>query len=153
MTQRIEKYLVILEKMKFLHTMVRVRDLDTSLTFYCDILGLKEMRRKEVPAGKFTLVFLATAQWEAEIELTYNWEWDEEYQTGRSWGHLAYEVDNIYEYCEMLQGKGVIINRPPWDGKMAFIKSPDDVSIEILQKWNALEVTSPWKDMDNIWTW
>lgn len=139
--------------MKFLHTMVRVRDLEESLHFYCDILGLKELRRKENQAGKFTLVFLATHQWEAELELTYNWGSEEIYETGRSWGHLAYEVDNIYEYCEMLQKAWVIINRPPRDGYMAFIKSPDNVSIEILQKWEALEVKAPWKDMENIWTW
>ncbi len=139
--------------MKFLHTMVRVRDLDESLQFYCDTLWLKEMRRKEVSAGKFTLVFLATAQGEPEVELTYNWEWDEKYETGRSWWHLAYSVENIYEYCEMLQEKWVTINRPPRDGKMAFIKSPDDVSIEILQDGDALEPQSPWKDMDNIWSW
>ncbi len=139
--------------MKFLHTMVRVRDLDESLKFYCDILGLKEIRRKEVPAGKFTLIFLATAEWESEIELTYNWEGDEKYETWRSWGHLAFEVDNIYEYCEKLQQAGVTINRPPRDGYMAFIKSPDDVSIEILQAWEALEIRAPWKDMENIWTW
>ena len=139
--------------MKYLHTMVRVRDLDESLTFYCDILGLKEIRRKEVPAGKFTLVFLATAEWEPELELTYNWEWDEVYETGRSWWHLAYQVDDIYDYCTMLQEKWVTINRPPRDGKMAFIKSSDDVSIEILQKWEALQEQAPWKDMENIWSW
>ena len=139
--------------MKYLHTMVRVKNLDESLKFYCDILGLKEIRRKEVPAGKFTLVFLATQEGAPEIELTYNWEWDEEYSTGRSWWHLAYEVDNIYEYCEYLQKHGITINRPPRDWKMAFIKSPDDVSIEILQEWEALEIKTPWKDMDNIGSW
>lgn len=139
--------------MKYLHTMVRVRDLEESLHFYCDILWLKETRRKEVKAGKFTLVFLATQEGAPEVELTYNWEWNEEYQTGRSWGHLAYEVDNIYEYCGMLQAKWVTINRPPRDGKMAFIKSPDDVSIEILQSGDALPIQDPWKDMENIGTW
>lgn len=133
--------------------MVRVSNLEESLQFYTNILGLKEMRRKEVLAGEFTLIFLATAGWEAELELTYNWENNEKYETGRSWWHLAYEVENIYEYCEMLQTNGVIINRPPRDGYMAFIKSPDDVSIEILQKWKALEIISPWKDMDNIGNW
>ncbi len=139
--------------MKYLHTMVRVRDLDESLTFYCDILGLKEISRKENEAGKFTLVFLATENGAPEVELTYNWGSEEVYETGRSWGHLAYEVDDIYDYCEMLQIKWVLINRPPRDGYMAFIKSPDDVSIEILQKWNALPIQSPWKDMENIWKW
>ena len=139
--------------MKFLHTMVRVRNLEESLSFYVDILGLKELRRKENQAWQFTLVFLATAEWEAELELTYNWGSEEVYETGRSWWHLAYEVDNIYEYCEMLMEKWVRINRPPRDGKMAFIKSPDDVSIEILQAWEALEIKSPWKDMENIGKW
>lgn len=139
--------------MKFLHTMVRVSNLEESISFYTDILGLQEIKRKEVPAWEFTLAFLATAPWEAELELTYNWGNTENYKTGRSWGHLAYEVDNIYEYCEMLQEKGVVINRPPRDGNMAFIKSPDNVSIEILQAWPALEIKSPWKDMENIWSW
>jgi len=133
--------------------MIRVRDLDESLSFYVDTLGLIETRRKEVPAGKFTLVFLATTQGEPEIELTYNWGSTEVYETGRSWWHLAYSVDNIYEYCSMLQEKGVTINRPPRDGRMAFIKSPDDVSIEILQEWDALEVMDPWKDMESIGEW
>lgn len=133
--------------------MVRVKDLDESLKFYIDTLGLIETKRKEVPAGEFTLVFLATAPWEPELELTYNWGSEEVYETGRSWGHLAYEVENIYQYCSMLQVKWVIINRPPRDGKMAFIKSPDDVSIEILQAWDALEVQAPWKDMESIGKW
>jgi len=128
--------------------MVRVKDLEESLNFYVNILGLKEIRRKEVPAGKFTLVFLATAEGEAEIELTYNWGNEEVYETGRSWGHLAFEVDDIYEYCEMLMEKGVIINRPPRDGWMAFIKSPDNVSIEILQKVNE---KGNWKILGEIW--
>ncbi|NDK09391.1 lactoylglutathione lyase [Candidatus Gracilibacteria bacterium] len=139
--------------MKFLHTMVRVHDLEESLNFYCDILGLKEIRRKENEAGKFTLVFLATHDGAPEVELTYNWGSEENYKTGRSWGHLAYEVENIYEYCEMLQNKGVTILRPPRDGFMAFIKSPDDVSIEILQKGNALEPQSPWNEMENVGSW
>jgi len=139
--------------MKYLHTMVRVRDLDESLKFYVDALGLVEVRRKEVPQGEFTLVFLATAPWEPELELTYNWGSEEVYETWRSWWHLAYEVDNIYEYCSMLQEKGIIINRPPRDGRMAFIKSPDNVSIEILQAWDALEIQDPWKDIENIGEW
>lgn len=133
--------------------MIRVSNLEESLKFYIDTLGLIETKRKEVPAGKFTLIFLATEQWEAEVELTYNWGSEEKYETGRSWGHLAYEVENIYEYCEMLQEKGVVINRPPREGKMAFIKSPDNVSIEILQIWDALELKNPWKDMENIGSW
>jgi len=133
--------------------MVRVRDLEESLNFYVNTLGLKEIRRKEVSAGKFTLVFLATTEWEAELELTYNWDSQEVYETGRSWWHLAYEVDDIYEYCEMLMKKWVTINRPPRDGWMAFIKSPDNISIEILQKWTKKEIKSPWKDMDNIGDW
>lgn len=139
--------------MKFLHTMVRVSNLEESLKFYIDTLGLIEIKRKEVPAGEFTLIFLATAPWEAELELTYNWGSEEKYETGRSWWHLAYEVDNIYDYCTMLQDKWVIINRPPRDGKMAFIKSPDNVSIELLQAWAPLEVISPWKDMESISNW
>lgn len=138
--------------MKFLHTMVRVSNLEESLRFYIDTLGLIETKRKEVPAGEFTLIFLATALWEAELELTYNWWSEEKYETGRSWWHLAYEVENIYEYCEMLSDKWVIINRPPRDGKMAFIKSPDGVSIEILQE-GTLEIHAPWKDMENIGSW
>lgn len=139
--------------MKYLHTMVRVRDLEESLKFYCEILGLQELRRKENTSWEFTLVFLATHDWAPEIELTYNWGSSEVYETGRSWGHLAFEVENIYEYCSMLQEKWVIINRPPRDGYMAFIKSPDDVSIEIIQRGSALEIQAPWKDMQNIWSW
>lgn len=139
--------------MKFLHTMVRVSNLEESLRFYIDTLGLIETKRKEVPAGKFTLVFLATNSWEVELEITYNWGSEEKYETGRSWWHLAYEVENIYEYCVMLQKKWVIINRPPRDGKMAFIKSPDNVSIEILQQWESLELRYPWKDMESIGSW
>jgi len=139
--------------MKYLHTMVRVKNLEESLKFYTQVIGLKELRRTENEKGQFTLVFLATAQWEPELELTYNWWSDEVYETGRSWWHLAYRVDNIYEFCENAMKHGVEINRPPRDGYMAFIKSPDDVSIEILQQWEALEIKSPWKDMENIWNW
>jgi lactoylglutathione lyase len=139
--------------MKFLHTMIRVGNLEKSLDFFIETLWLIETKRKENEAWKFTLVFLATEVWAPEIELTYNWWSDEVYETGRSWWHLAFEVDNIYEYCEMLQSKWVTINRPPKEGKMAFIKSPDDVSIEILQKWEALLIQSPWKDMENIGNW
>jgi len=133
--------------------MVRVSNLEESLKFYTQVIGLKEVTRKEVPAGKFTLVFLATEQWEPELELTYNWGSEEVYETGRSWWHLAYRVENIYEFCENAMEHWVDINRPPRDGHMAFIKSPDGVSIEILQARDSLEVKSPWKDMENIGTW
>ncbi len=139
--------------MKYLHTMVRVADLEASLYFYCDLLGLKEIRRKEVPAGRFTLVFLATSSdAEAQVELTYNWD-TENYTGGRNFGHLAYEVENIYEICQRLQQGGVTINRPPRDGRMAFVRSPDGISIELLQKGEALDIENPWKDMKNIGEW
>jgi lactoylglutathione lyase len=139
--------------MKFLHTMVRVRDLDLSLDFYINKLGLVETKRKDVPAGKFTLIFLATAIGEAEIELTHNWGSEEEYTTGRNFGHLAFEVDDIYQTCQQLQDAGVIINRPPRCGGMAFIKSPDNVSIELLQKGDSLTPQEPWLSMENTGTW
>lgn len=139
--------------MKYLHTMVRIRDLEESLKFYTQVIGLKELRRMENEKWKFTLVFLATQEWEPELELTYNWWSEEVYETGRSWWHLAYRVKDIYGFCENAMKHGVEINRPPRDGHMAFIKSPDDVSIEILQEWDALEIKSPWKDMENIGTW
>lgn len=139
--------------MKFLHTMVRVKDLDASLDFYINKLGLIETKRKEVPAGKFTLIFLATAEGEAEIELTYNWGSEEEYSTGRNFGHLAFAVDDIYQLCQQLQDAGVVINRPPRCGKMAFVKSPDNVSIELLQKGEPLPPQEPWLSMENTGTW
>lgn len=139
--------------MKFLHTMVRVNDLDSSLDFYINKLGLVEVRRHDVPEGKFTLIFLATKEGEAEIELTHNWGSEEEYSTGRNFGHLAFEVDNIYQTCQKLQASGVIINRPPRCGKMAFVKSPDNVSIELLQKGAALTPQEPWSSMKNIGSW
>lgn len=139
--------------MKFLHTMLRVKDLEESLNFYINQLGLVETKRKEVPAGKFTLIFLATAEGEPEIELTYNWENEEEYSTGRFFGHLAFEVDDIYVLCDKLQNQGVIINRPPRCGRMAFVKSPDGVSIELLQKGQALAPQEPWSSMENTGTW
>jgi lactoylglutathione lyase len=132
--------------------MIRVKDLNTSLAFF-NKLGLKELRRKEVPAGKFTLVFLATNENEPEIELTYNWENLEDYSTGRNFGHMAFEVEDIYQLCEKLQASGIVINRPPRDGYMAFIKSPDNQSIELLQKGNPLPVQLPWSEMPNIGTW
>ncbi len=140
--------------MKYLHTMVRVSDLDASLDFYCNKLGLVETRRKEIEAGRFTLIFLAPAGdgIGSELELTYNWD-REEYGEGRNFGHLAYEVDNIYDLCQSLMDKGVIINRPPRDGRMAFVRSPDGISIELLQAGDALPAQEPWASMENTGHW
>lgn len=139
--------------MKYLHTMVRVSDLDKSLDFYCKKLGLVEIRRKDVPQGRFTLVFLAApGDEEAQIELTYNWD-PEDYGEGRNFGHLAYSVENIYETCQRLMDQGVVINRPPRDGRMAFIRSPDNISIELLQKGPSLAKMEPWASMENIGHW
>lgn len=139
--------------MKYLHTMVRVRDLDASLAFYCDALGLEEVRRKDVEKGRFTLVFLAApGDHNAQIELTHNWD-DEEYSGGRNFGHLAYEVDDIYATCAHLQACDVTINRPPRDGHMAFVRSPDGISIELLQKGEALAPQEPWASMENSGSW
>lgn len=139
--------------MKYLHTMVRVSDLEASLEFYCDQLGLTELSRRESEQGRFTLVFLAAPGDEnAQIELTYNWD-PEIYGEGRNFGHLAYQVDNIYEVCERLQQKGVTINRPPRDGRMAFIRSPDNISIELLQAGKPLPVQEPWASMPNTGKW
>ena len=139
--------------MKYLHTMVRVSDLDASLDFYCDKLGLEELRRKEVEAGRFTLVFLAApGDSEAQVELTYNWD-REEYGEGRNFGHLAYRVDDIYATCQRLMDGGVTINRPPRDGHMAFVRSPDNISIELLQKGDALPPQEPWASMENSGSW
>ena len=139
--------------MKYLHTMVRVRDLENSLEFYCTHLGLIETRRKDIPAGKFTLIFLAAPESpEAEIELTHNWE-PEEYDEGRNFGHLAFAVDDIYATCQKLLDAGVIINRPPRDGHMAFVRSPDNISIELLQKGDALPASEPWASMENTGKW
>lgn len=137
---------------QFLHSMIRVSDLNETIAFF-NLLGLKEMRRKEVPQGEFTLVFLACTEGNAEIELTYNWDSDEEYTNGRNFGHLAFRVDDIYEMCETLQNKGVIINRPPRDGHMAFVKTPDNISIELLQRGDALPEQEPWKSMENSGSW
>lgn len=140
--------------MKYLHTMVRVRDIDASLRFYCEGLGLREVRRKEVPEGKFTLVFLAAPESpEAEIELTCNWDSDEDYGSARNFGHLAFRVDDIYAACAHLQAMGVTINRPPRDGHMAFVRSPDLISIELLQKGDALAPAEPWASMPNTGHW
>ena len=139
--------------MKYLHTMVRVTDLDASLRFYRDALGLTVLRTKEHPQGRFTLVYLAAAGDEdAQVELTYNWD-AEVYTGGRNFGHLAYAVNNIYEACEKLQAHGVTILRPPRDGRMAFVRSPDDISVELLQKGDALPPQAPWTDMPNVGTW
>ena len=140
--------------MRYLHTMIRVRDLDASLRFFTELLGLREVRRKEVPQGHYTLVFLAAPGQEdvAEVELTYNWD-DEEYKGGRNFGHLAYEVDDIYAACKRLQDGGVTINRPPRDGRMAFVRSPDGISIELLQKGGALAPAEPWASMQNTGSW
>ena len=146
--------------MKYLHTMVRVADLDQALDFYCNKLGLKEVRRKDSEKGRFTLVFLAASDDEEqsqaerapEIELTYNWD-PEKYDGGRNFGHLAYEVDDIYATCEKLMKAGVTINRPPRDGNMAFVRSPENISIEILQKGEAKKPGEPWTSMANVGTW
>lgn len=139
--------------MKYLHTMVRVTDLDTSLAFYCDKLGLRELRRTENANGRFTLVFLAAPGDEtAQVELTYNWD-PERLSGGRNFGHLAYAVDDIYALCQHLMDSGVTINRPPRDGRMAFVRSPDNVSIELLQEGAPLPAKAPWKDMPNTGEW
>ncbi len=140
--------------MKYLHSMVRVRDLDASLRFYCEGLGLREVRRKEVPEGKYTLVFLAAPDSpDAEIELTYNWDSAEDYGSARNFGHLAFRVEDIYATCARLQAMGVAVNRPPRDGHMAFVRSPDLISIELLQKGDALPPAEPWASMPNSGVW
>jgi lactoylglutathione lyase len=139
--------------MKYLHTMVRVTDLDASLKFYCDALGLHEVARKDVPQGRFTLVFLAApGDDDAQVELTHNWD-PEGYTGGRNFGHLAYAVDDIYAACKRLQDHGVTINRPPRDGHMAFVRSPDNISVELLQRGGALPPQEPWKSMPNTGQW
>lgn len=139
--------------MKYLHTMVRVTDLDASLDFFVNKLGLMETRRKDVPQGRFTLVFLAAPESpQAEIELTYNWD-PEVYGEGRNFGHLAFAVDDIYATCQRLMDGGVTINRPPRDGHMAFVRSPDNISIELLQKGDSLPPTEPWASMPNTGKW
>jgi lactoylglutathione lyase len=139
--------------MKYLHTMVRVTSLDDSLRLYCDALGLVVLRKHENPQGRFTLVFLAApGQPEAQVELTYNWD-PEAYTGGRNFGHIAYEVDDIYATCERLQEHGVQILRPPRDGRMAFVRSPDRISIELLQKGEALAPRAPWAQMQNVGSW
>jgi len=138
---------------RYLHTMVRVSDLDASLDFYCNKLGLREIRRVDHEAGRFSLIFVAPdGQEECSLELTYNWD-SEDYDEGRNFGHVAYEVDNIYETCERLMAAGVTINRPPRDGWMAFVRSPDNISIELLQKGDALPEKEPWSSMENTGLW
>ena len=140
--------------------MVRVRDIDESLDFYCTKFGLVEMRRKDVPEGRFTLIFLAApkdmqsskSSGAPELELTFNWD-PEDYDYGRNFGHLAYKVDNIYEKCQQLMDAGIVINRPPRDGRMAFIKSPDNISIELLQEGDSMPPAEPWLSMENTGRW
>ena len=147
--------------MKYLHTMVRVTDIEASLHFWCELMGLEEATRKDYPEGKFTLIFLVAPE-DAEsfaagrapaLELTYNWDSDETYTGGRNFGHLAYEVDDIYGYCQRLQDGGVTINRPPRDGRMAFVRSPDGISVELLQKGEAQSPQEPWASMGNTGEW
>ena len=147
--------------MRYVHTMIRITDIEESLDFWCNKMGLEEVRRTDNEAGKFTLIFLAApkdkdssaANHAPELELTYNWDSDEFYKTGRSWGHLAYRVDDIYKICQELMDKGVVINRPPRDGHMAFVKSPDNVSIELIQENGPLPVQEPWASMGNTGDW
>ena len=140
--------------MRYLHTMVRVFDLDKSLHFYCALLGMKVTRRKDVPQGKFSLLFLSTSEHEEPmLELTWNWEEPSPYSTGRNFGHIAFEVEDIYALCAKLEENGQIIHRPPRDGRMAFVKSPDGVSIELLQKGEPLPVQEPWMSMKNTGDW
>ena len=139
--------------MEYLHTMVRVTDVEKSLAFYCGLLGLKEVSRQENEKGRFTLIFLAAPGDEhAQVELTHNWD-EKSYSEGRNFGHLAYRVDDIYALCERLMKSGVVINRPPRDGRMAFVRSPDGVSIELLQKGDSKAPQEPWKSMPNTGTW
>ena len=139
--------------MKYLHTMVRVTSIEASLKFYCEALGLREVRRMESEKGRFTLVFLAAPGDEsAQVELTWNWD-PQPYGGGRNFGHLAYEVEDIYATCRRLQQHGVTINRPPRDGKMAFVRSPDNISIELLQKGDVLAPAEPWTSMPNVGEW
>lgn len=139
--------------MEFLHTMIRVRDLDSALHFFQEGLGLKEVRRKEYEAARFTLVYLGDGITTHEVELTYNWDQETPYTQGRNFGHMAFAVDNIYKTCEHLQNMGVTILRPPRDGYMAFVRSPDEISIELLQRGEALAPVEPWKSMENTGQW
>ena len=139
--------------MRYLHSMLRVSDLDASLHFYCELLGLRETRRRDSEGGRFSLVFLAApGDDEPHVELTWNWD-PEEYGNARNFGHLAFETDDIYALCEKLQSAGVTINRPPRDGRMAFVKSPDAISVELLQSGEPLEPAEPWASMENSGSW
>jgi len=139
--------------MKYLHTMIRVYDLDAALRFFVDVLGMVETRRKDHERGRFTLVFLATETGAPEIELTHNWDQEEAYTGGRNFGHLAYSVENIYATCERIQQMGITILRPPRDGRMAFVRSPDEISIELLQEGEALPIQEPWASMPSQGSW
>jgi lactoylglutathione lyase len=139
--------------MQYLHAMVRVRDLGESLNFYVNLLGLREIRRSEYPEGRFTLIYLAIAEGQPEVELTYNWDAPDTYGDARNFGHLAFAVDDIYALCATLQAGGVTIRRPPRDGRMAFAKSPDGISIELLQRGQPLPPAEPWMSMPNVGTW
>ena len=139
--------------MKFLHGMIRVLDVDKSLHFYRDLLGLQVTRQKDYESGRFSLIYLATEPGEPEIELTHNWDEKEPYSNGRNFGHFAFAVDDIYETCQKLQDGGITILRPPRDGRMAFVKCPDGISIEFLQNGGALEPQEPWKSMENTGSW
>ena len=139
--------------MKYLHTMIRVQNLERALDFFINKLGMTEIRRKEVPEGEFTLIFLAATEDEPPLELTYNWKQNEPYSNGENFGHIAYGVENIYKFCEKLQNNGVTILRPPKDGKMAFVRSPDQISIELLQIGEPLPIQEPWASMKNQGSW
>ena len=144
-----------MKHMKYLHTMVRIENIEKSLHFYCTVLGLKEIKRKESKEGKYTLIFLGAENSSNEtglLELTFNWD-QEKYSGGRNFGHLAYSVKDIYKTCEKVQKSGITINRPPRDGRMAFIKSPDGISIELLQEGGALPLEEPWLSMKNVGSW
>ena len=144
-----------MKHMKYLHTMVRIENIEESLHFYCTVLGLKEVKRKESKEGKYTLIFLGAENSSNEtglLELTFNWD-QEKYSGGRNFGHLAYSVKDIYKICEKIQKSGITINRPPRDGRMAFIKSPDGISIELLQEGGALPLEEPWLSMKNVGSW
>lgn len=147
--------------MRYLHTMVRIQNVAASMRFYCDLMGFQQIRHYDNEAGRFTLYFLAAPddinnaqdKQSPALELTYNWDSNETYTDGRNFGHLAFEVNNIYEKCSFLQENGIVINRPPRDGRMAFVKSPDNISIELLQKGDALPPKEPWLSMENIGAW
>ena len=139
--------------MKYLHTMIRVQNLERALDFFINKLRMTEIRRKEVPEGEFTLIFLAATEDEPPLELTYNWKQNEPYSNGENFGHIAYGVENIYKFCEKLQNNGVTILRPPKDGKMAFVRSPDQISVELLQIGEPLPIQEPWASMKNQGTW